>query len=311
MASIRSVAAWGAMVLTLAGCGGKGGRTDGPTFQEQVASAMRETAPDARAKQLARIGYQQAKAADERGAREPLRLAGEAAQKVEEPVARAGAFTLLARAEARSGFKAEARASLATAMESAERIELGEMRARQWGEIASVQWAAGDADAARRSLASAEKIAATLTDFQGQPDPYTQALVLSAIAQTYQELQAPADVARVLAAAVDRAGQLSDLFSQSRALVAIGSAQQTTGHGKAAETFAQAHAAAGKVEKPHQRALVLAELAQAQAEAKLAADAGATLAEADRTVDAIPEADLQRQAREAVERIRPLVPAGP
>ena len=132
----RSIA-WTLLLALLAGCG-KSRSSSGGSLTSQYRNALKIPNADRRARKLLKIANDQHKGKDSAGAKQSLKDATEACQEVSDPIRRSSVFTQLADTQAQIGNRREARDALKVASEAAAKIEGAEDRARALCRIATV-----------------------------------------------------------------------------------------------------------------------------------------------------------------------------
>jgi tetratricopeptide (TPR) repeat protein len=295
------------VVLLLAACGCGGSSSDKPaeSFYDQVAAAQKEPVAELRAKKLALIGYEQARARDISGSERTLIAAAEACRQVDDPSARASALVLLARAHAKLGDSSPARKALEDATAAIRQIEGAESQSKRLAQLAEVQAELNDMPAAGKTLASAEQLAGEIKDVDGNDDLYGRTLALGEVAKSYAKVGVSDEAVRVTDAARAFALAIDDLRNRAEAMAAVAAVQQAIARPKlATETFTSALETARGIEKAYSRAHALADIAERLSEAGYGTQAHKVLDEADLVAHEIPEPDLQRQT---VERVRTLM----
>ncbi len=287
----------------LAGCGDSKGPSGGAIpFDQQVAQAQQERAPELRAEKLIQIALAQSAAQDVFGAEKTLKLAEQSCREIGDPATQAGLFGRLAEAQVGISRRYEAAGSIAAALEAARKIESPESRARTLARLARTQGAAETASAAARTLQQSEELGAEISD------PLQRVLVLAAAAESFHAIGRAADAERVLTTALELARSIEDQRIRCRALAEVAAAQQGTENAAAKATFDEAVQASRAADDLYASALLLCEIAEKLSQVGLAERAHELLGEAGRIADRIPEIDLQKQVSERVRTLKSRLP---
>jgi len=297
----------GGCLALLAGCenGSSGSGGASVSFYQQVEQAKKEPSPEVRARQLTRIGWEQARSGNELDAEDTLSLGAKACGEIEDATARAGAYAYLADVQIKLGNKLPGRNALAKAREAIDKIDVQEFKARSWCKVAKVHHALGEAEEAASALKTAEDLAGKLVDAEGAPDQVAQTLVLDVVALAYQEIGQPAEARRVTSAAAEVAGAIADPRQRSKSLVDVAVTEHTMGEkDAAAATFTAALASARKVDSVYNKVIALADIAENLYGCGDKEQAKQVLAEAESGVKQIPEPDWKDQARAEVEKLK-------
>jgi tetratricopeptide (TPR) repeat protein len=300
--------AWmlGVSLVVATGCGGGDDKSGGSggSFQKRYDSAMKEKNPDQQARKLLKLAYDQEQGKDSAGAKQSLKSATSAAEKVTDPLGRSAIYTQLASTQAKLDNPADARSALRIAKKAIDELDSVETQASSLCAVAEVEGVRlKKPDDAVDTLRGVEKMAAKVED------PLGQARVLASAAATYGKVGEKKDAARVLESALALAQAVEDPVQRADAMTLVAKAQtgmkQT---GAAVDTLNLATESARTIQNKYGQALALADIAEALSKAGQAAEAHKLLEEADKVADSIREPDLQQQAMKRVRELMGTLP---
>jgi hypothetical protein len=282
------------------GCGG--GKSNGPSYDAQIAAARAETNAESRAKKLIVIGYRQgAKSQDIVGAKRVLEFAELACRDIEGAEPRASGYVLLGDAHARLNNRGDAIRALKQATAAAEQIDSAERKTAVLAAVAAVYSHPLNDEARATDL---YKTAASLA--AGIDDPQSRALAQKDLGKALAKGGRDAEAAVTLVTAYESAQAVDDPYRRCDVLSQVAAAQFELDDQATAgmATIDAAVDSAGQIEKPFSRVYALTDIAKALAEAKQTARAKSILDSAIEGLKTIPEADLRAQAEERVNKVR-------
>ncbi len=291
------------LFVPFVGCGSSDSSKDRPSYKDMVVQTQRLTSPEARSRQLARIGGRQAKAGDTFGAEVTLEMAAVASREIEDADARIRATVFLAEQLSIIGKKMEAAEILEPLVSVAEKIESIEVRAGALAAIANAQATAGRLSAAQKNLTVAEGLLDQLDDVFGQ------VLVQGGIAKAFQKMERPEEVQRVTADFLQRARSAGDDRARANCLALAGAHLRKLGDQEGArKTLGEAITAARAIENPQSKAYSMCDIATKLGEAGYRKTAHGLLEEANAVADTISDRDQQIQIAEKVRTLMLKIP---
>ncbi|MFT5526927.1 MAG: tetratricopeptide (TPR) repeat protein [Pirellulaceae bacterium] len=287
-----------ALTLTVVvGCGGKKG--GGQSLTAQYEKAMKLGSPDAKSKQLLKIGEQQAKAGDSGGANKSFIAAGSAAEEITLPRLRAEILSEVAKAEGQRGKGLRAEEMLKKARDAYNAIEAVHDRIPAIANCAEVFALHLDSAAkGKGELLEAEDLIASITE------PQLKIQAAGRIAAAYFTINREKDGVRVLDSTTASAEAIADARQKADALLQIASilaeAKQTD---KGKEILASAITAIGTIEDVQSKAFALTNLAESQLAFGEKTAARASLDEASTLAEKV-EASLRGDLTDRIERVK-------
>jgi tetratricopeptide (TPR) repeat protein len=287
------------VTLLLPGCGSSSNTPAGPTFKHQFEEAQRVANPEARARRLLKLAFDQHKGQDASGSKKTLAAAIHACSGVKEPVPRCTIYVELAGVQVSLGNKLEAGQALNTAQEAAQGITSPEEHARALCQIATIQ---GQKLKSKNEASDALDAAETL--LEEIQDPTGRTLVQVAIIKACAATELNKQGQRVLVTALAETKSQTDAATRADAYTHLAEAQLAMKQKEAAqETLGAALESSGEIERVYKRVYTLCDIATAYSRAGDKAQAQKTLAQAEKLIAKVPEPDLQSDATEHVNKL--------
>jgi len=288
------------LLALVVGCGGgRQGASRSGSFRQRLAEAAKIGNPAERAKTLARIGFEQAKAHDELGAEETFQLAERASRQVDDRAERIGALALLIQAQAKSGFQTEAQRLVDQVDGEVKAIDDPAVKAEALGQLSLALDAMGDSARAAVALQEAQQLVS------GAQPPDEEILdrlnLLGRIALTARKIGQKDQLAQIIEKMHAWALAQSEPLLRVRLLYSTAAWEQRLGQSAASQdTFKEAEQAVEHINSPYKRAFALAEIAERLSQCKYYSRSHKLLDKAEKIAEQIPERDLRQQALEKV-----------
>lgn len=275
------------------------------SYQEQVVEAQKETDPEVRVRQLARIGYRQGKAKDLAGAEETFEIAWKDSQSIAEPEIRVAELALVAEAQAALDLRAAARRSVGSAIAAVADVKKAETKAVLLARLGRIQGEVGSAGDGAATLKSAEAL------LPGIEDPQGRTLVYCAFAGAYDALDAADKRDRTFADALAFIKTIPDLKKQCLSLSDVAAKQADLEQNESAvKTFDLALESAAKIDSAFFRSYTMGEIGQRLSDAGFVKKARQVLQQAEKVAEKVPEQDMQFQALQKIRSLIGKLPRG-
>ncbi len=284
-----------ALVVSL-GCTKGGGTRGGQSFSARIEAAKSEPDAEVRAAQLAAIGVEQSGASEPYEAKQTLKLAVQAAAKIERPVQRARMLAQVAKDQVKVNDRLDAQRTLKLALDAVEEVEGAEDQAGILADTAIAQAGIGAPKDAEQTLKRALELA------QSVDQPQDRMIVLSRVGGAQAQIEQESEARTTLLAAGALAESIDDLQIRGQRLAVLAASWRRFDTEKSDEIFAEAVSAVESIENPVPRAYGFIQVGTQMHQAGIAGKARGMFDRANNTAREVTSAAEQRAIFDEVER---------
>ncbi|ADB16587.1 hypothetical protein Psta_1913 [Pirellula staleyi DSM 6068] len=285
--------------ISLTGCGGGG--SGEASLNDQYTAALKISDAGVKSRKLAQLAPKQKEAGDIMGADASIASASEAARSIADPVSKANTLVTVAAAAGKLEMSSDKiKELLKEAAATSKEIPDADARIPVLAEVATnTKLYLKNVDAAAEYLRNAEEAAESL------PAPLTRAVADAKIGASYCKIERSDDANRVFEASLAKVRGSADQREKSDCLCELAAGMAIAGMSElAAGVFSEAEQAASAIESAESKAYAYLRLAQKTKTAKLTAESGKHLAQAEKLAEQVKDSSVRTPLTEAIEALK-------